>query len=198
MSSAHHLYMSSALLPMVSMGLNYLLLWQEFVIEWNLWQECWIVSFQDHVNDLRDNLCCWFSLHVKSGHCSPSHLHMYMSSAYYLSICVLCAYYLQWSLISSFLTDNANVIHTSSLVLFIYSIMENMSSAPLPDDVSSAPLPDDMSSAPLLDDVSSAPLPDDRSSALQRNMSYLFEVWEASNRSTRQLVWFIWLFDWLA
>ena len=70
-----------------------------------------------------------------------SHLHMYMSSAYYLSICVLCAYYLQWSLISSFLTDNANVIHTSSLVLFIYSIMENMSSAPLPDDVSSAPLP---------------------------------------------------------
>ena len=67
-----------------------------------------------------------------------SHLHMYMSSAYYLSICVLCAYYLQWSLISSFLTDNANVIHTSSLVLFIYSIMENMSSAPLPDDVSSA------------------------------------------------------------
>ena len=133
-----------------------------------------------------------------------SHLHMYMSSAYYLSICVLCAYYLQWSLISSSLTDNANVIHTSSLVLFIYSIMENMSSAPLPDDVSSTPLVDDMSSAPLADDVSSAPLADDVSSApllddwwsaLQRNMSYLFEVWEASNRSTRQLVWFIWLFD---
>ena len=55
----HIIYMSSALLLMVSMGLNYLLLWQEFVIEWNLWQECWIVSFQDHVNDLRDNLCCW-------------------------------------------------------------------------------------------------------------------------------------------
>ena len=48
-----------------------------------------------------------------------SHLHMYMSSAYYLSICVLCAYYLQWSLISSFLTDNANVIYMSSLLLFI-------------------------------------------------------------------------------
>ena len=67
---------------MVSMGLNYLLLWQEFVIEWNLWQECWIVSFQDHVNDLRDNLCCWFSLHVKSGHCShlicilSEHMHI--------------------------------------------------------------------------------------------------------------------------
>ena len=134
---------------MVSMGLNYLLLWQEFVIEWNLWQECWIVSFQDYVNDLRDNLCCWFSLHVKSGHCSHLDLHMYMSSAYYLSICILSAYYLQWSLISSFLTDNANVIHTSSLLLFIYSIMENMSSAPFPDDVLSAPLPDDMSSAPL-------------------------------------------------
>ena len=63
-----------------------------------------------------------------------------------------------------------------------------MSSAPLPDDVSSAPLPDDMSSAPLPDDVSSAPLPDDMSSALQRNRSYLFEVSEATNRSTRQLV----------
>ena len=48
-----------------------------------------------------------------------SHLHMYMSSAYYLSICILCAYYLQWSLIFSFLTDNANVIYMSSLVLFI-------------------------------------------------------------------------------
>ena len=144
------------------------------------------------------------------------YLYMYMSSTYYLGICVLCAHYLKWSLISSFLTDNTNVIHTSSLVVFIYSIMANMLSAPLPDDVSStpfpddvssAPLPDDMSSTPLLDDVSSAPLPDnmsstplldDMSSALQRNMSYLFEVWEASNRSTRQLVWFIWLFDWLA
>ena len=48
-----------------------------------------------------------------------SHLHMYMPSAYYLSICVLCAYYLQWSFICSFLTDNANVIYMSSLVLFI-------------------------------------------------------------------------------
>ena len=32
-----------------------------------------------------------------------SSAYVYMSSAYYLSICVLCAYYLQWSLISSFL-----------------------------------------------------------------------------------------------
>ena len=63
-----------------------------------------------------------------------------------------------------------------------------MSSTPLPDDVSSAPLPDDVSSAPLPDDMSSAPLPDDMSSALQRNRSYLFEVSEAANRSTRQLV----------
>ena len=113
------------------------------------------------------------------------YVYMYMSSTYYLGIYVLCAHYLKWSLISSFLTDNTNVIHTSSLVVFIYSIMENMlssplpddmSSAPLPDDMSSAPLPDDMSSTPLLDDVLSAPLPDDMSSALQRNMSYLFEV----------------------
>ena len=113
------------------------------------------------------------------------YLYMYMLSTYYLGIYVLCAHYLQWSLISSFLTDNTNVIHTSSLVLFIYSIMENMSSTPLPDDMSSAPLlddmssaplPDDVSSAPLLDDMSSAPLPDDMSSALQRNMFYLFEV----------------------
>ena len=54
------------------------------------------------------------------------YLHMYMSSAYYLSICVLCTHYLQWSLIYSFLTDNADVIHTSSVVLFIYPIMYNL------------------------------------------------------------------------
>ena len=40
------------------------------------------------------------------------YLHMYMSSAYYLGISVLYTHYLQWSLICSFLTDNANVIHT--------------------------------------------------------------------------------------
>ena len=57
------------------------------------------------------------------------YLHMYMSSTYYLSICVLCTHYLQWSLIYSFLTDNANVIHMSSLVLFIYPIMYNLVSA---------------------------------------------------------------------
>ena len=33
-----------------------------------------------------------------------------------------------------------------------------------------------MSSAPLPDDMSSTPLLDDMTSALQRNMSYLFEV----------------------
>ena len=88
----HIIYMSSALLPMVSMGLNYLLLWQEFVIEWNLWQECWIFPFQDYVNDLRDNLCCWFSLHVTSGHCShlicmcTYHLHIIWAYTYYAHI----------------------------------------------------------------------------------------------------------------
>ena len=57
------------------------------------------------------------------------YLYMYMSSTYYLGIYVLCAHYRKWSLISSFLTDNTNVIHTSSLVLFIYSIMYNLVSA---------------------------------------------------------------------
>ena len=57
------------------------------------------------------------------------YLYMYMSSTYYLGIYVLCPHYLQWSLICSFLTDNANIIHTSSLVLFIYAIMYNLVSA---------------------------------------------------------------------
>ena len=56
-----------------------------------------------------------------------SHLHMYMSSAYYLSIYVLCTYYLQWSFICSFLTTNANVIYMSSLLLFIDPMMYNFS-----------------------------------------------------------------------
>ena len=82
----------SAPLLMVSVGLNYRLLWQEFVIWWNWWQECWIVSFQDHVNDLRDNLCWWFSLHVTSGHCShlicicTYHLHIIWAYVYYAHI----------------------------------------------------------------------------------------------------------------
>ena len=58
-----------------------------------------------------------------------SYLHMYMLSTYYLGICVLYTHYLQWSLICSFLTDNANVIHTSSLVLFIYHIIYKLVSA---------------------------------------------------------------------
>ena len=57
------------------------------------------------------------------------YLHMYMSSTHYLGICILCTHYLQWSLIYSFLTDNADVIHMSSLVLFIYPIMYNLVSA---------------------------------------------------------------------
>ena len=57
------------------------------------------------------------------------YLHMYMSSTHYLGICVLCTHYLQWSLIYSFLTDNADVIHMSSLALFIYPIMYNLVSA---------------------------------------------------------------------
>ena len=57
------------------------------------------------------------------------YLHMYMSSTYYLRIHVLCAHYVQWSLTCSFLTDNANVIHTSSPVLFIFPIIYNLVSA---------------------------------------------------------------------
>ena len=57
-----------------------------------------------------------------------SHLYVYISSAYYLSICVLCTYYLQWSFICSFLTDNANVIYMSSLLLFIDPMMYNLAS----------------------------------------------------------------------
>ena len=115
----HIIYTSSALLPTVTGGLNYLLLWQEFVIEWNLWQECWIFPFQDYVNDLWDNLCCWFSLHVTSGHCShlicicTCHLHIIWAYAYYAHI--ICS----GPFICSSLTDNANVIYISSLVLFI-------------------------------------------------------------------------------
>ena len=54
------------------------------------------------------------------------YLYMYMLSTYYLGIYVLCAHYLQWSLICFFLTDNAYVIHMSSLVLFIYPIIYNL------------------------------------------------------------------------
>ena len=96
----HIIYTSSALLPMVTMGLNYLLLWQEFVTEWNLWQECWIFPFQDYVNDLRDNLCCWFSLHVTSGHCShiicicTCHPHIIWAYTYYVHIICSGPWYL--------------------------------------------------------------------------------------------------------
>ena len=58
-----------------------------------------------------------------TSHLYCCYLHMYMSSTYYLRIFILCAHYLQWSLVYSFLTDNTDVIHTSSLVLFIYPII---------------------------------------------------------------------------
>ena len=47
---------------------------------------------------------------------------MYMSFTYYLRICILCAHYVQWSLIYSFLTDNANVIHISSTLYMSYHV----------------------------------------------------------------------------
>ena len=51
------------------------------------------------------------------------YLYMYMSSTYYLGIYVLCAHYLKWSLICSFLTDNTKVhpyIISSSLYMFYH------------------------------------------------------------------------------
>ena len=45
-------------------------------------------------------------------------LHKQMSSTYYLDICVLCAHYLQWSLIYSFLTDNAYVISSTLYISY--------------------------------------------------------------------------------
>ena len=88
MSSAHHLQHSS----WSAWTWTIFLLWQELVIKWNLSQECWAVSFQDHVNDLSDNLCWWFSLHVASGHCShvicicTCHPHIIWAYAYYAHI----------------------------------------------------------------------------------------------------------------
>ena len=59
-------------------------------------------------------------------HISSAYVHVIHTLS---GICILCAHYLQWSLIYSFLTDNADVIHMSSLVLFIYPIMYNLVSA---------------------------------------------------------------------
>ena len=70
---------------------------------------------------------------------------------------------------------NLNYVHN----IINYFCVDYILCESLLDNMSSAPLPDDMSSAPLLDDMSST---------LQRNRSYLFEVSEATNRSTRQLV----------
>ena len=41
-----------------------------------------LFHFRICVNDLRDNLCCWFSLHVTSGHCS----HLICMCTYHLHI----------------------------------------------------------------------------------------------------------------
>ena len=121
-------------------------------------------------------------------HLCCCYLYVYVSSTFYLGIYVLCAHYLKWSLIYSFLTQYQCHPYIISSSLYIFYHGEYIICTPSGWHVICT-LPNDMSSAPL---------PDDMSSALQRNMSYLFEVWEASNRSTRQLIWFIWLFDWLA
>ena len=77
-----------------------------------------------HTHPLSMSSLYCLQMHILcTSHFYCCYLHMYMSSTYYLRICVLCAHYLQWSLTCSFLTDNANVIHTSSPVLFIYPII---------------------------------------------------------------------------
>ena len=65
----HFVCEASTLFLMISMSLNYLLMSQEFIIEWNLWQKFWIILFHNHVNYLQHNLCWWFSLHIASRHC---------------------------------------------------------------------------------------------------------------------------------
>ena len=56
-------------------------------------------------------------------------LSAYVHVIYILSghICIMCTLYKV--VLDIFLTDNTNIIHTSSLVLFIYSIMYNLVSA---------------------------------------------------------------------
>ena len=104
MSSAHVIFMrtssrcthvirtSSAALLMVSVDLNDLSTLTGTGYWMELSQECWVVSFQDHINDLWDNLYWWFSLHVTSGHCSHvicicrCHPHIIWAYVYYVHI----------------------------------------------------------------------------------------------------------------
>ena len=94
-----------------------------------------VISNTPHIPYYPQLSFCTYCLHtctllISSVYCLQMHmlctshfyccyLHMYMSSAYYLSIYILYTHYLQWSLIYSFLTDNADVIHMTSLVLYI-------------------------------------------------------------------------------
>ena len=83
-----------------------------------------------HICTLSMSSAYCLQMHILcTSHFYCCYLHMYISSAYYLSICVICAHYVQWSLICSYPTDNAYVIHTSTLVLFIYPIIYNLVSA---------------------------------------------------------------------
>ena len=99
MSSTHHLYVICTAThghrgPELSFTVTGICYWMEFVAGM---LKC---SFQDHVNDLWDNLCCWFSLHVKSGHCShlicmcTYHLHIIWAYAYYAHIICSGPWYL--------------------------------------------------------------------------------------------------------
>ena len=98
-------------------------------IEWNLSQECWVVSFQDHINYLQDNLYWWFSLHVASGHCShvicmcTCHLHIIWAYEYIIHT-------LSAVVLDMFLPNRQCLCHSYViLVFFIYPIIYNLVSA---------------------------------------------------------------------
>ena len=61
-----------------------------------------------HTHTLSMSSVYCLQMHILcTSHFYCCYLHMYMSSAYYLRIYVLCAHYVQWSLTCSFLIDNA-------------------------------------------------------------------------------------------
>ena len=116
------------------------------------------------------------------------YLYMCMSSTYYLGhICIMCT--LSEVVLDIFLPNRQYQCHpyiiSSTLYIFYHGEYVYLH----PFWMTCHPHPFQMM-------CHLHPFQIDMSSALQRNMSYVFEVWEASNRSTRQLVWFILTF-WL-
>ena len=149
MSSAgwYIIHTSSAALLMVTIVLNYLSTmtgigyWIEFVTK------CWVVSFQDHINDLRDNLCWWFCLHIASRHCShvicifTCHLHIIWAYAYNTHIIctgpwyvsfqqtmpMLPIHYLEYSLhILSCIIHFLHIVYTKHILSMLFRCCPHM------------------------------------------------------------------------